>query len=121
MVMKTFNSEKGVSRIVTIMALVVFVLIAIIVLPRIFGMVNDKANDTDEYYISAAEKEAQIHYLNDYKGFTAVYDTEAKTFVDEATAVKTVKPYGTSEEHRGMYIIVRVSSDGKITSEWIKP
>lgn len=84
-------------------------------------MANDRANEVDEQYITAAEKEATVIYLNDFKGFTAVFNTETKKFVDVSEAKKTVNPYGTSEEHKGKYLLITVDNDGKVSSEWVTP
>jgi len=109
------------SRLVVLFFVVAICLVAIIAYPIANKATNDRANSVDEGYLTAAEKEAKVLYLGNYKGFTAVFDTESKKFIDEKTAKKTVNPYGTSKEHQGKYLLITVDDNGDVTSEWITP
>ncbi len=115
------NNSKGISRFVVIFVVIAVALVGVIVLPIINNIADDRANEVDAQYITTAEKEATVQYLNNYEGFTAVFDTETKKFVDESTAKKTVNPYGTSEEHQGKYLLITVDDKGNVSSEWITP
>lgn len=119
--MDTIKSNSGVSRILVVFILLALVLVGMIVYPILKNVSNDRANEVDNQYITTATKEAQVQYLNNYKGFTAVFDTETKQFVDESTAKKTVNPYGTSEEHQGKYLLITVDDEGNVSAEWVTP
>jgi type III secretory pathway component EscR len=113
--------QDGISRIVVVIFLVAILLVGMIFYPIVMKSANNRANEVDAQYITTATKEAQVQYLNNYKGFTAVFDTETKQFVDESTAKKTVNPYGTSEEHQGKYLLITVDDSGNVSSEWVTP
>ena len=115
------KSSKGISRMIVILVVVALALIAMIAYPVINRVANNRAKEVDAQYITTAEKEAAVQYLNNYKGFTAVFDTETKEFVDESTAKKTVNPYGTAEEHQGKYLLITVDDKGNVSSEWVSP
>ena len=119
--MNVLKKTKGISRMVVLLVIVAALLVAAIVYPIARNASNNRANEVDAQYITTATKEAQVQYLNNYKGFTAVFDTETKQFVDESTAKKTVNPYGTSEEHQGKYLLITVDDSGNVSSEWATP
>jgi len=119
--MKSMNNSKGISRAIVIFGIIAVALVGLIVYPIIQKSANDRANEVDSNYITTATKEAQVQYLNNYKGFTAVFDTETKKFVDETDAKKTVNPYGTSKEHQGKYLLITVNDKGNVSAEWITP
>ena len=116
-----YKLSCGMSRLVVILAIIAVALIGLIAYPISKSIMNNRANEVDANYITTATKEAQVEYLNNYKGFTAVFDTETKKFVDETTAKKTVNPYGTSKEHQGKYLLITVNDKGDVSAEWITP
>ncbi len=115
------NDSRGVSRAVAILLITALVLVAIIAVPIINGISDRRMAAVDSQYVNTATKEARVLYLNNYKGFTAVFDTESKKFIDEKTAKKTVNPYGTSKEHQGKYLLITVNDKGDVSAEWITP
>lgn len=115
------RSHQGLSQIFFIFGLIAIVLLLMIAIPVVKNNINNKMNDVDEEQIVFAEHQALLVYQANNEAFTAVFDTETKKFVDRKKARTTVTPYGTSKEHQGMYILITVDENGKISSEWISP
>ena len=101
----------------TISVIIVAALVWIITSQKI----DEKLISLDNSQVEFAEHQASIEYQKNYKPFTAVFDTETKQFVDKRTARMSVKPYGSSKEHQGMYLLITVDKDGNISSQWISP
>lgn len=119
--MSKLHSTKGISYIIVLLFIIAIALVLAIVIPIIRENANEDLNAMDDRYVATAEKEAKVLFSQDGSGFSAVFDTETKKFYSEQEAGYKVKPYGTSKEHRGKYILVTVDGSGNITSEWIKP
>jgi ABC-type bacteriocin/lantibiotic exporter with double-glycine peptidase domain len=115
------KSHHGSNHIIVILGLVAIVLLLMIAIPVVKNNTDNKMNNVDEEQIVYAEHQASIEYQKNYKPFTAVFDTETKQFVDKRTARMSVKPYGSSKEHQGMYLLITVDKDGNISSQWISP
>ena len=102
--------------------LAIIIIIATVLIWKISSQkLDDKLSSFDESQVEFAEHQASVEYQKNYKPFTAVFDTETKKFVDKRTARMSVKPYGSSKEHQGMYLLITVDKDGNISSQWISP
>ncbi len=119
--MRNSNQNKGMSRLVVLVMIAAIALVGAIIIPIVMKEANETANETDAYYVSTAKREAKVEFLQTKNAVEKVFDTETKKFVDPETAKKTVNPYGTSKEHQGMYLLVKVDEEGNITTTWIKP
>ena len=115
------KSNKGVSRLIVIVAVIAIALVGLVILPLANKYANDRANETDAYYVTTAEREARVEFIQNRMTIEKVFNTENKKFVDPKEAKKTVKPYGTSKEHLGKYLLVKVDEDGNITTTWVTP
>ena len=114
-------NARNISKITFIIILLTFGVFALIIVMLISDNLNSKLYDIDTQQEIYAEHQASIEYQKNYKPFTAVFDTETKQFVDKRTARMSVKPYGSSKEHQGMYLLITVDKDGNISSQWISP
>ena len=115
------KSKSGMSLVVLITFIVALVLVLIIVIPIALGYANGKMNDLDSEQVTFAERQARVEYQTNNKAFSAIFDTENKSFVDEKVARTTVTPYGTSEENIGKYLKVTVDEKGNVSTTWISP
>ena len=114
-------NSREISKLTFILVFIAFGIFAVIIVLFINQNLNEKTYDFDTQQKIFAEHQAEIEYQKSFKSFSAVFDTETKTFVDEKTAKRKVKPYGTSKEHSGMYLLVDVDEKGNISSKWISP
>ncbi len=114
-------NRRGVSRAVVLLALIALVLIIAIAVPVVQSKKEDYARSVDDLYVKAAEDDAYLRWVQADKPFTAIYDSENKRFVDTKDARKKVTAYGTSKDHVGMVVFVKVDDKGNITTRWVNP
>lgn len=115
------NSKIAADRIVFFFAAIALVLVLVIIISLIGKRFDSRMTNFDEEQMLFAEKQAAIEFHESRKAFSLVFDSENKQFVDEKIARGKVKPYGTSKEHSGMYLLVDVDEEGNISSKWISP
>lgn len=119
--LKKIKSQSGTSRIIYIFGLIALALGIIAFISFTNRKVDSGMNKVDKEQVIFAERQAEIEFQQKRKAFSLVFDTENKKFVDKKTARSTVKPYGTSNEHKGMYLLVTVDEEGDVSSQWISP
>ncbi len=112
-------NRRGISRAVVLLTIIALALIIAIAVPIVRSKTQNVAGDMDDLYVRTATDDAQLRWMLDNRSFTAIYDSENKQFVDIATGMKQVPPYGTAKEHEGMVILVKVDESGNITTKWI--
>lgn len=115
------KSSRGIATLVVILVIIAAVLIGFIVVPKVVKFTNARYDEIDNGYITAAEREARVIFMQDGDAFTKVFNTETKKFVERSYARAYVNPYGTSKAHKGMVLLVTVDKDGDITTEWVIP
>lgn len=115
------RQKRGSTRLTFVVVCIAFVLVLLILVPKVLQKSNSKMSELDIKQEEFAEHQASIEFQQNNKSFTAVFDTENKKFVDQKKARSTVTPYGTSKEHQGMYILITVDENGNISSKWISP
>ena len=115
------TSEKGKVRTGFVVILFAAALLILITLLFVFQRANGELGFIDSRVVSVVEYQAKLEYQQKFEAFSAVFDTRTRQFVDEKTAKRTVKPYGSSKEHRGMYLLVDVDEEGNVSSKWISP
>lgn len=118
---KIIKSQSGTSRIIYIFGLITLALVIVAFISFTNRKVDSVMNKVDKEQVIFAERQAEIEFQQNRKAFSLVFDTENKKFVDKKTARSTVKPYGTSKEHKGMYLLVTVDEEGDVSSQWISP
>ena len=119
--MDIVNNQKGISRIVVLVAFIAVALIVIIVI-RMFGNGAEQAlEDVDEQLVITAEHEARLEYTRNDLISEVVYDAENKTFVDPMEARTLVTPYGSSKKNKGKYLLITITDGENISSQWVKP
>ncbi len=112
-------NTRGISRAVVLLALIAVALIIAIAVPILQGKSDSAARDVDDLYVQAAMDEAHLRWMQEYKAFSAIYDSENKKFIDTGSRRTLVTPYGTAKEHEGMVLFVKVDGDGNISTKWI--
>ncbi len=115
--MKRLQSDRGMARLVIIMAAVVMGLAMMVAVPVFCRTSEDRLEQIDEEYRLAAERMARQQYISDYRGFEKVYDGEGKRFV-ALSALDKVEDYAAAGEHRGQLVFVSVTGNGDVTAEW---
>ena len=119
--MKIISDQKGISRIVVLVAFIAVALIVIIAI-RIFVNSAEKAlEDVDEQLVITAEHEAHLEYTRNDLISEVVYDAENKTFVDPEEARMSVEPYGSSKKNKGKYLLITITDGDNISSQWVTP
>ncbi len=113
-------NRRGISRAVVLLSIIATALIIAIAVPVIQSRKESMDSSLDDLYVKAAEDEAYLKWVQDNEPFSAIYDSENKTFVDKRTAMVTVTPYGTNREHEGMVLYVRVDESGNISTKWVQ-
>ncbi len=101
------------------MAVIALALIIAIAVPLVRKRTQSVARDVDALYIQAAEDDSYLRWVQDGNPFSAIYDSENKKFIDIENGMKKVDPYGTSKEHEGMVIYVKVDANGNIKTRWV--
>jgi hypothetical protein len=114
-------NRRGVSRAVVLLSIIALALIIAIAIPIVQNKSESVARDVDDLYVQQAEDDAFIRWIQDNTAFTALYDSENKRFVDVGTGMDQVPAYGTSKEHKGQIVFVRVDESGNIYTKWVYP
>ncbi len=112
-------NRRGIARAVVLLAVIALALIIAIAVPLVRKRTQSVARDVDALYIQAAEDDSYLRWVQDGNPFSAIYDSENKKFIDIENGMKKVDPYGTSKEHEGMVIYVKVDANGNIKTRWV--
>ena len=112
-------NRRGIARAVVLLAVIALALIIAIAVPLVLKRTQSVAKDVDALYIQAAEDDAYLRWVQDGRPFSAIYDSENKRFIDIEGGMKKVDPYGTSKEHEGMVVYVKVDANGNIKTRWV--
>ena len=112
-------NRSGISRAVVILTIIAVALIIAIAIPVVLSRTDAVKRDMDDLYVKAAEDEAYLRWVQEYEPFTAIYDSENKKFIDTGAPKWIVTPYGTSKEHEGMVLFVKVDENGDISTKWV--
>ncbi len=112
-------NTRGIARAVVLLAVIALALIIAIAVPLVQKRTQGVAKDMDDLYIQAAEDDSYLRWVQEGRPFSAIYDSENKRFVDIENGMKMVNPYGTSEQHEGMVIFVKVDVNGNIKTRWV--
>ncbi len=120
--MRKLSNTKGLSRIV-LLAIVLAIALIVVVVIKVVNMRTESAlQDMDRQVEIAAEHEARLVYTQNDMLDKMVYDAQNKIFVDPMEAKSTVKPYGSSKEHQGKYLLIAFSEDdNNVVLQWVNP
>ena len=113
-----FN-RRGISRAVVLLAIIAIALIIAIAVPVVQSKKESMARSLDDLYVNSAEDEAYLRWVQENSSFSAIYDSENKTFIETGATMRTVTPYGEAKEHEGMVLFVKVSDNGSISTKWV--
>ncbi|WP_408069801.1 hypothetical protein [Butyrivibrio sp. JL13D10] len=119
--MGKLSNSRGVSRILVLAIVIAIALIVVVIVKSFNGKTDDALEDMDRQVQITAEHEARLLYTQNDLLEKMVYDAQNKTFVEPEEAVIKVEPYGSSEDHKGKYLLIIFGDDQKVTSKWVKP
>ena len=119
--MNIVKNQKGISRILVLVAAVALALIVVIIIRVVMIKTEQVLEDMDSQIVIAAEHKAKLEYTANDSLREAVYDNENKVFVDPMEARTTIEPYGSSKKHKGKYLLVTIDAGENVSSEWITP
>ena len=119
--MEKFKSQKGISRMVVLVAVIAVALIAIIAIRQFTRGTEQVLEDMDNRIVIAAERKAKLEYMQNDLINQVVYDAENKKFVDPEKARFSIEPYGSAKDHKGKYLLVTIENGENISSEWVAP
>lgn len=116
------KEKNGYAAIIVVLLIAIFIMLILILYPSVIDLGANASSKLDSDFEKTAEDSAYMKYMADGSGFVAVYDSEKKDFVDQIASKRefgNITAYGTSEEHKGKVLLVRVSDVGDISLTWI--
>lgn len=120
---KKLQSTKGANLIIWLLVAAILVMLVLILAPNLDGIGDSTKERMDAGYEQTAKDSAHMRFMLEGP-FTAIYDSENKTFVDQvnsARAFGAITAYGEAANHIGKVILVNVTEDGTISTSWIGP
>lgn len=117
--MKKLKEKSGVAILIWILVLANIVMLVLILTPLVRKADNNTRAQMDQGHEQTATDSALLRYFAD-GSFTAIYDMQEKQFVLLSSAGQIV-PYGESDEHQGLVILVKADDSGNIKVTWVDP
>ena len=119
--MDMIRNQKGISRLVVLVAMIALALVAVIAIKAILNTTEKALEDVDAQLVVTAEHEALLEHTRNDLITEVVYDAENKSFVDPNEAKIKVEPYGSSKKNKGKYLLITIIDDDNISSQWVTP
>lgn len=116
------KNQNGISVVILILLIAIIILSVLIIIPIATNANESAREQIDLDYEQTATDSAYMKYMADGTGFTAIYDSEKKEFIDEVGSARefgSITAYGESKNHKDKVILVSVSDSGDIDITWI--
>ena len=111
--MQKMKSRKGFTLIEMLIVVGIIAVLVAVSIPMVNSSLDRAKRATDAANERAAKAAAMIEYLNNNKAGNYVYDA---TTGGLGTSAST--GYGQCSDHKGQFILLTVSDDGKVDMKW---